>query len=346
MAGRKVVPDFYTISETSSNSAAELDAACTRFTQDTKVFAVISDLVVDEAFLACLERTGTPAFFPRALFLDDVALGKHPRTLLVAAPDLSRFARGWVAGLQGQGYFAGDGVKVGLIRPDTPSFDRAAERHLKPALAAIGVRVEIERELPPVSGTSLGDIAAEIANASLAFRSAGVTHVLIESESAAYPLLFMQYAESQGYRPRYGLSTQSLTSALEAAASPNQLFGVVAVGWQPLADVSSGETSAAFARCLAVLAKGGRTPRGRTQELVAGSACEGSAFLQHLGDSAGSLSPDALLAASRTAPPYSSALTFQVDLTRRRDGAAAYRGYAYTRSCSCFAYRTPQRSLG
>ncbi|MCY0725891.1 hypothetical protein OVW19_29555, partial [Klebsiella pneumoniae] len=77
---------------------------------------------------------------------------------------------------------------------------------------------------------------------------------------------FMQYAEAQQFRPRYGLSSANSLSAIQTGVSPNQLRGAIGVGWTPSLDAAEhpGYSTTAQA-CLDALRADGR----RTDDKVA-----------------------------------------------------------------------------
>ena len=92
----------------------------------------------------------------------------------------------------------------------------------------------------------------------LRFASAHVTHVLSLPPIEADQALFMQNAEQQRYRPRYGFTSYSLPLTVQQnpqVVPRAQLVGTLGVGWEPTNDVDAAHDpgqNPGQERCLAV----------------------------------------------------------------------------------------------
>ena len=78
----------------------------------------------------------------------------------------------------------------------------------------------------------------------LRFRTEGVTHVIPVDEDGVLTLLFTTSADGQGYRPRYGLGSQSGGTLIASQAPPSQFERAVGMGWLPVLDVPADEIPA------------------------------------------------------------------------------------------------------
>ena len=128
------------------------------------------------------------------------------------------------------------GARVAIVRYDNPQHVRFAQL-FRPRLAAAGVDVveEVALRQPP-SAAGAGDTAAQISNAILRLRASNVTHVAFVPTGGAVPFIFMNEAESQGYRPRYAMNSLDIPYFVSDQAPAGQLAGALAIGWSPASD--------------------------------------------------------------------------------------------------------------
>lgn len=295
--GRKVVPEFVDVdaAQEQSNPAAAAQAACTGLTDDRKVFAAISYIanVNNETMFECMKQKRTP-FFGTDLAAHTAASYER-RAPYVFAPHtltVDRLAPVLVKRLKAQAYFTGwdnaNGapgpapVKVGVIHTEGSTTYR--EGTLK-ALAAIGIRdVEVFQHGPTNQETSAG-----MSSAVLRFRSAGVTHVLMET--AGPVLFFLPTAENQGYRPRYGFTSLNGPAALQetGALPPRQFVGSMGTGFAPLTDVGNetGDLSPAQTACRKIMKDAGQDMSSATAFLYMVIACDGFNLIKRALEHAG-----------------------------------------------------------
>ena len=260
-----------------------------------------------------------------------------------------RFAVPYVQGLQQAGYFS-HGAKVGVIRALGFDDDNAVDRALHAALAQAGVHVAAEATLPPMN--SAGDIpgiVARLGDAVVRFRTAGVDHVVSADYDGTYMGLFMEAAEPQAYRPRYGLSSLNEPALLRASVSANQLRDAVGVGWSPLTDVGPGEDQPAApdrAECAAIFRDAGVSTGSRFDDgqYAAYTICDDLLMLRQARIAPGASVRAALegLGSSHT-----SAAAFATRLdAAHHDGVAGYRMLHFDEGCSCFRYDGPVVGIG
>lgn len=319
------------------------EAACAKFTQDHEVFAVLStfDHVTDN-FDACLTKGGVAHVNVAAFGGAAGRVRANPSLVAPANLDLTRVARVTVEGLAANGFFDGD-VKIGLLRVDTPSIEEAARDGTKRALARLGLRLDAEEAVPP----NLSGGSAQASAAVLRFRQAGIDRVLFIVPSGLGPIVFGNAAESQGYRPRYGLSSLDQPIAAADTVPPEQLVGSRTVGWLPLADIHDYRKRAPNGvreACFKQLARHGIPLDGLSPEYAAAQTCELFSFFQHaLAQTPGDLTLGGFVGGvDRLGTTFRSALTFGTRLQPgKHAGAAAYRPGAYVTACSCFRYTGP-----
>ena len=360
IAGRKIVPVYAEFDATSAQPAeAQYQAACDRFTQDHKVFASMSGGT--ESFVQCLTKAGVVIIEDNVAMSDGAMFRKYP-TFFEINMHLDRIAALEVAALQAQNYFSGwnsasgqpgpGEAEVGIITVDTPQFAHAVNDVLIPALRRVGhapapdnvVRVqEVRRQ------QDAGAVAPAVSSAVLRFRSSGVTHVLIFESNAIATLLFANNADSQGYRPRYGVTSGNGHQVLiDAGAFPQgQLNGTVGIGWLPSIDIRPSEnpddgpySNDARRRCIDLYKRNGVTYDNANAATVALTTCNSFNLFKLAMESAPSLTRDGFVAAmNRLGTRFESASHFAVRFDAdHHDGNAAYRHWAYTPACGCMRY--------
>lgn len=284
--GRKIKPVFVEVdaAQEQSNPSAAAQAACSALTDDEKVFAAISYIanVNNDTMFECMARKQT-AFFGTDLaphteksYATRAPYIYGPHTLSV-----DRLAPALVGRLKAQGYFTGWDSAAG--RPSTTApvkvgviYTEGADTYIdgiRRGLAAAGIRdIETFQHGPTNQETSSGMSAAV-----LQFRSAGVTHILMET--AGPVLFFLPTAENQGYRPRYGFSSLNGPAALQetGALPPRQFVGSMGAGSSPLTDVGNqpGDLSPAQAACRKIMKDAGQDMSSATAFLYMVIACDG-----------------------------------------------------------------------
>lgn len=339
LGGRRIVPSYYFINSDSGTNASRSAAACAMFTEDSKVFAVVLDGAGDLSMAACLARKQTPAI--------DVGQTSYPyddRVLRELAPylylpgrlSMGRFAA-YVDTLAERGFFA-EGSRVGLLRFDLPEQARTARDVIEPALRRHGLTLTTDVAFTPVEGTAdLPRAADEASAAVLQMRARGVDRVLFLGSGLSLPYVFPTVAESQGYRPRYGITTDDGPDFMATNAPPAQMTDAMAVGWEPQYDVPDSDSVLAaqpiWQQCAQVMRKAGFVARD-------GRRCTAIYFLEQALRDASRLTPEALRAgADLIGSRAYSTQNYQTFLgPGRYDGVRAVRPLRFDSSCTCFRY--------
>lgn len=354
VAGREVEPVIHVSDE---NDSAEVRAqrTCAAFTEDNEVFTVsLYSHFTNGTVRRCLQERGVPMVTGGLSLADNRVFEQTDEYVEVENLSLTRIPEAQIRGLVEQGFFDDDStlddpVRIGLVRLDSAPFERATEESLKPALARHGLELTEEVAVThSQSNQQLGGQANEVNNAVLRFRSSGITHVLFLQDRPSASLFFMMQAESQGYRPLYGLNTQDGGQLIANAVPPEQLEGAMGVGWKPFIDVPTGEdpgTNDAREHCLELMRDGGQEFSDRNSMLVAQVHCDMGYFIQAAGDAAApSLTTESFMAGVRSLETsFEAGQTWRTNFGDSLDGVAAYRTTAYSMDCECFQYTSDLR---
>lgn len=345
LGGRTIEPVWYAQggSGTASSAEAEYQAQCEYFTNDHPVdLVVIGGNNYSVNLQQCLASRHVLMLSEYNVFYDDEMFNSLAPYLY--SPTLLSGSRLglWIDGLAAAGYFD-PGARVGLISFDDPLHHRAVDRGVVPALTAHGVTPVEQAFVTPLYATS--DLSAsQVSSAVLRFRASQVDHVLFVGGYGVIAFSFMPVAAAQGYHPRYGLNSYEYPQYL-ATQNPSQMANAVGVGWNPYADVLSGQAPAltsAGQECQGILNAGGFTFKDRTSELLAYTACDTFFFLRAmLNASAGSVDPATVRqAVTALGSSYDSPVGFGTDFSSGRyDGINEVRSFAYDGGCKCFTYR-------
>ncbi len=340
IAGRRLTLVFYLVNLTESPQT-QGQAACTKFTEDNTVAAVLSGYYYASAH-ACLASRAVPSLLGTNYGVDS-SLARQTSTVVAwATPLLDRLAAFLPDAFQAIGKLKG-GTTAGIFVTDAPAFRRSASQ-LGADLTKRGLKVVTQTVRDSDSGDYSG-AATDASAAVLRFKSARVSEVLFLTHNAFEPTVLMQAASSQSYRPTYLLSTQQYPAALAGLVAADQLAGALAIGWAPAIDLNSGyDTSVQAQQCLRTLKARGRAFSSGTQTLAGLLACDGLDLLKRAAERPGALASRAALlrAALDSGTSFVSAVTFSTSFpSGRRDGVAAYRPMAYGSRCGCFIYSGP-----
>jgi ABC-type branched-subunit amino acid transport system substrate-binding protein len=336
--GHPLVPVFYPSDANSSQSVQQQEAAaCAAFTQDAHVFAALIAGSHTEELVSCLSKKGVYVLAPGgASFDDQVLMQRYPDYALAGALQLNRMARVYVDGLVRQGFLTKSST-IGLLTYDSPEFVRATDQSLKPALASYGLKVTKQAAVAPLTTLgAAGGGAASMGSAVLSFRSAGVDRVLFFA-SSGLAFIFMTAAESQGYRPKYGVSSADPPEPLAGTAPAAQLAGTVGVGWVPAFDVPDSKPGPAAARCVAA-----------TKKVTGTAAASAYGICDQVFLFAGAARAGGVLSAAGVRAGLQSLGTVDMTFVPRatygggvRDGIDRARSLAYDQPCGCFRYTSP-----
>lgn len=351
IAGRQIVPVVHETNPASGTFAAQAQAACATFTEDNQVFAVMSSAVGgDDSMLACLAPKDTPLIEGNLWLFDQPYYDENPGLLYQPARMLGdRWVRTYVDGLDDIGYLADGRDGLGLIRFDHPAFTRMSDNVFKPRLAELGFELQDEIVVASPKGVSdFGAMANELNSAVLRLQANDVTHLMFLENNGIMAFFFFDQAESQGYRPRYGLNSMDIMGTMERNADPEQLANSVGVSWMPSSDLNEGRElggNPQFDLCRQIAAGAGLGEVGYYIQ----PRCDAFFFLARALEGAPALTKDGLrvgveaLGASwvgGVAPTGRTSFG-----PGRYDGVNAWVPVGYDSSCSCFRHTGAVRGL-
>lgn len=302
VAGRKLIGVFLGQSATSGKTVAQLEQEqCAYFTQDHKVFAVYN--YAGAVISTCMERAGGVVLDSGTIiYADKATLAQFPHYFVTSAPSQDRMMADLVTVLNRNHYFDGwdaatgsalatSKAHVGVLTLDDPNWNRPLASKLLPGLARIGHPVAKNDIVVITAPKSYGDggaLTAAIAASVIKFRGNGVTHVILLDTGGQGLGFFAPAANSQGYRPRLGLTSGSAIQTIydSGLASNSSLAGAVGLSWLPTIDVPAAkarklETAKATACIKLLKAKTGQTYNSANEYGIALIACGFIDLLAH-----------------------------------------------------------------
>ena len=353
--GRKIVLEIYDINS-AGDPETQGQAACGHFTTDIRVVAVYAMALVGDtpSFRSCMQKARVPVLAGGGQAFDDQVFNElQGYYTLMPFPSWNRFAGPFLDRLLAQKFYTGwdttNGapgvapVKTGFICPDTPIGRRVGDLVRKQSLR-IGQ--------PLANETYYAASGADASSYVLRFKTDGITHVLF----CDLPLfVFAQQAESQHYRPRYGISTFNTPVLFLQGLVPNaQLVGSVGVGWAPTLDVDQAHESTVappgMAACKALAARHG-VSYASTRRFAQGvlyDSCDILNLIVSAAKVSNSLEGQAIRTGIGLAGPrLPSAVTFTSGLSpTQHANPAGTRDLYFDSACSCYQYRGPVISMG
>ena len=342
LAGRRVVPVFFRTSSSAvlQNSDSVQQAACTHFTEDMRVDAVVAYLPNMPLFEDCL--TAHRVLVVRS-FLDGRGTDAFARAggalLQPAGLDTAHSIAVLADGLGAQDYWRGH--RIGWFLPDGPETTAAARSAIvRGAFERNGIHISKDFRY---SGTDIQQAFRDGSAAVLQFKAAKLDRIILTGFGGT--TYFMNPAASQDYHPGYALDTDVDPSASTITVSDSrQLSAVTGVGWQPTTDIGFshiGAKSRPQRDCTEAMKSAGQDISADTSASEAMLICDGLFFLRYGAVLAnGSLVPTVFAPSVAGGGHGYDSPTTQVTDTTRRDGAAGYQILRYTASTNAFRYTT------
>lgn len=355
IAGRKLRLSYYTQDANGGKSTTRLEQeACAQWTQDQRVFAVLHGGT--DNLRGCLDRAGVPMVYENVFSHEDQKTFDSFRTYYALNTiDLSTLGDALPDQLAAGGYFP-KGARIGLLTFDAPQYERAVEKHLKPAMARRGLAFAEESYVHfPTSTEDQSNSIAQLPGYVLQQKAAGVDHLVIFSDiGGGLFIFFSKAAAAQDFHPAYGLTSASVPQiAVESGTvDPAEARGAVAAGWAPIADVGSQPYTRygpGYATCAAILKQAGvPLTENDNNAGVALKTCDAFLFLAAAVERG---APDVTLqsflrGAESPGSAYRTALSYGSSISAdRRSGVSVLATTAFEPGCSCFRYRGGLRRL-
>jgi hypothetical protein len=345
LAGHKIVPVYGKTDTASTNWANQFNEVCAQFTQDKHVQAVIGYVFVFlQSFENCLKNAHVPHLYGGYQPGDLVDQSQYPTVVGTGHPSVDGALLTPLVGALKTGLINAK-TKLGVLVNTCADGDRAYARTAEPWLKAHKVAYQTVSLACAQGSGDVSGAASAVSSAELKFAASGVN--LVYSSDVAL-LVFMEDAESQGYRPEY--LTNVGGAGLEANAPQAQMQHLHGFGWMPAVDVNPSHQpyprTPAQTTCVNRLLKAGLKPSGYNDFMAAYQACDGlELYAAALRAGASSAEQVASTVASTMgsfagagAGTYAGALRY---LGKQHGGPAQYRAYAWTDSCKCMTYRGP-----
>lgn len=342
LGGKKIVPVWnpqdYTDGETDANRD---QSSCSNFTEDHRVFASVPGAL--PTLQKCLGDHGILAIGSGTSLADDQDLRQYQNLYLTDTFSVTRMVKAYINSLVSTGFLSRTS-RIGLVYYDYPAYRRAVSGSLRPTLAGAGMSLAASAPITPVTDLSTYATGSpQIQNAVLRFNSDHIDRVLVLDAVGILASTMMKYANSQRYRPRYGLNTTSLPGLLPDRVSPTQLDGAVGVGWQPVSDVDAQRDPGATpgtALCSSIMRRAGIAVPGRFALYYALQYCDSLFFLKAAVEGASQLTTTGI----RTrVGQLGNSLGGNMAISTffgpgRRDGANSVRNLIFNSKCNCFSY--------
>ncbi len=368
IAGRKVVPVYANVDQTSAQTLDQQYAGvCEQFTHDSpRVFAV--EGAGTGSYRECLTKAGVLMLSVGLPEIGKAELARHRGLIEQGYPNLDRLAAYFTTPLTAQKYFtpwdAVRGapsttgiVKVGILTYDDIPFSHAVDAILVPSLKRLGYNPVVVKVGPLTNAASISGQAVAVKSAQLTFASNGVTHVIPFESNGGLSTLFLPVARSQGYYPRYGVSSAAASEALieSGTIDKRQYTGAVGFGWLPTIDLpeslnpDNGRYANAELRyCAKVLRDAGISFTSGNARGIAMNTC---AALHLLKAALPSRTPQVTLAGTVGAiealgSSYQRAGGIGMELSSaRHDPSNRVYFYRYFPDCECMHYDGPLRPI-
>ncbi|MCU1588644.1 MAG: hypothetical protein JWN31_2137, partial [Frankiales bacterium] len=237
--------------------------------------------------------------------------------------------------------------KIGLISWDDPDYRYAMNNGWLAALHAAGLKeTDVRYVAIPADPGTISDASAAISSAVLKFRQEGIDHVFISDGPAGIfagtglTLLFLQSAQAQSYKPRYGFNTNN--SPDYDPLPKAQLVDMLAVDSQ---DTDSAKDAGIAPnrqreRCFAIMRKVG-LPVGQSQtQNVALAACEFAWFTEAIVKASRTTRlRDVIAGGESLGTTYQSPWEYGTRLgPGQHDGTLLFRNLRYDEGCKCLKY--------
>ena len=329
---------------------ADAQAACTAFTQDHHVVGVVSLMFFTTQVGTCLQKAGVPFVggnLGSQVGRSDAELARLPLFSMAAQVTWDHVAQLWVDQLVAMNYFSpwdavngGPGagqVKIATIATDDPFMRDVVQKMIVPALASHGLKVADPYFMP----FDIQALPQNEQSAVLKLRSDGITHALLVDAVGTF---FPSSAESQHYRPRYGINTRDALNVFGNALPAAQMRGALGLGWAPPSDVRPGAAppvSSAGNACLALMKNAGQDPNADLVRFDGMAMCESTWLLRAAFELGGGVTAQAYLTGlGRIGTSFAPVQTFGVLLNAsRREGANAARRMLFDDGCACWRYQ-------
>ena len=355
LAGRKVTLVYAEIKSSSTSLQSDLQAACTKFTQDNHVALVfVAAGIYFESFTQCLAKAKIPVISTDYALGDTKAMDATPDYYAPTTITTNERMRLLLQRMHSAGLLTSKD-KLGFFIEGCPYNSRTFTDTAVPTAKALGLTVTDSFTSRCFQGfNDLAGMSSDAVNASLRFKSRGVTHVFFISGGIEgdVVLVFLTGARSQNYFPKYGITSVAAPTIQESNTPKDELQNAIGLGWLPSLDTTRPTPVPAGQKaCLKDLrTAAGLAPAGPADRFTAFSICDVFTVANGaLQATSGSAAPEALKVAIHGLPStlsLAAPLEGRVDFAgSRRTGPSRGRLFAWSKACGCFDYTGSSFSL-
>ncbi|MDQ1695681.1 MAG: Periplasmic binding protein [Frankiaceae bacterium] len=304
IGGRRIDPVYFGVHSYNNNYEGQIAAACSAFTEDHHVAAVLMQLqYYSEQLLGCLRQANVPLISGDFTAPDRQDARRFP-LFVTPLSQVGEDRESAVVRHLVDDRFLSARNRVGVIVEDCGVDNRIYSNGLVPALRQAHVPLgSTFRTQCFQSVQDFGAQTSQMSGAVLQFRQDRVDRVMVVSAGAEANIVFAfsEVAENQRYRPGYGLSSVAIPVALQLNVAPAQMQNMRGVGWLPVLDTTVRSQSPATPTgnaCLKRLRDQGVDAQTQTDRWTAYSGCEVFALYDRLlRATAGNADPAAVLGA-------------------------------------------------
>jgi hypothetical protein len=219
-----------------------------------------------------------------------------------------------------------------------------------PALAGHGIKpaTDVAYVKVPDQLDGIAAMTATMAGIVQKFKALHIDHVIIVDGSAGVfsgaglTFEFMNQAESQSYRPRYGQNADNAPGwEVLPASQQDHALAILETDYDPKYDDGI-KPNQAREKCFKIQADAGLPVRGNSQDMgLAAQACDVVFFLQLVINRLDVVNSDAFAAeTAQLGTSYKSAFVYGTQFSPgRRDGSELARTAEYLASCRCLKYK-------
>jgi hypothetical protein len=347
--GRQLKVVFAHTDTGGSDWAGEFQAACSTFTQDNHVDAVLGYAFdYAPAFESCLAQKGIPHISDSYAVTSQAEMAKYPLYWSLDTPPIEQREMAKYEGAIKTGVLT-PANKLGVILDTCAGNQAAWQGTVLPFLQAHHINVAPPFTIACGTGQNAGIVATvgSLTNVLLRFRSEGVNRISFETAEGPALLLSSIEAQTQGYHPDWIVSSLAGLAVIGGETPIPQMQKTYGFGWIPSEDVPpqyAPAKDAAQLRCLSLLHSQKEYPKAAADFVYAYDACEAvfvyaDALTHDGGDTTGTAVSQAIASLGTS---FQSTLNLDgksdFSAARHNDAPMVYKPINWDGDCHCFRY--------
>ena len=351
VAGRKLLPVYFTYDPSSGNADVIGQAACAKFTQDQQVFAALDVFVPNNTFNTCMQKRGRVMMEYGLWFGSSSSWARYPNQVAADGLPFDIAGRILAEHLASTGFLSSS-THLGVLVRSSADLTEAYKRGFVPALAKLGLKVDQTVYMRDAQSESdISGYTSDISNAELKFATNNINRVVFFDTGSYSALVFSQTAQQQQYHPRYGFTSLNGIVSFKGSGSAQQMVGAQGVSWETNADGLTKTPTRNAQRCLAILKAAGIDTSNTTTDASYLETCQTFFLFKAAGDAAGrNLNRDTFInAVENLGSTFESTNTWGGATSfglQHHTGVSEFRPFVYDQSCSCFAVSGPAQPVG